>query len=86
MFRPRNTVSKICLSGIGVHLWPIVQIAVGETKVNHGKREALGCLTVLLSLLNGRIVPSSRMMARTTAYDVLHAVKKYLFCQNGGIR
>lgn len=45
MFMPRNTVSKIFFSGIGVPLWPIVQIAVGEDKVNRRKREALVRLT-----------------------------------------
>lgn len=77
MFMPRNTVSKIFFTEIGVPLWPIVQIAVGE---------ALVCLTALLFLLIGRIVPSNRMMGRTTAYDVLPVVRRYLDCQNGGIR
>jgi hypothetical protein len=86
MFMPRNTVSKIFFSGIGVPLWPIVQIAVGEDKVNRRKREALVCLTALLFLLIGRIVPSNRMIARTIAYDVLPVVRKYLDCQNCGIR
>ena len=86
MFVPRNTVSKIFI--IGNRSSPIAdrQIAVGEAKVNRRKREASVCLTALPFLLTGRIGPSHRMMAKTTAYDVLPVVRRYLDCQNGGIR
>ncbi len=57
----------------------------GQSKPTE-EREALVRLTALLFLLIWRIVPSNRMIARTTAYDVLPVVRIYLDCQNCGIR